>query len=51
VSAKRASLPVIAVAHSYGRADLEASEADLVLDRLADIDEEKIFALYAKLYA
>lgn len=51
VSAKRAGLPVIAVAHSYSRAELQASEADLVLDRLADIDEEKISALYAKLYA
>lgn len=51
VAAKRAGLPVIAVGHSYSRAELEASEADLVLDRLADIDEEKIAALYAKLYA
>lgn len=51
VAAKRAGLPVIAVGHSYSQAELEASDADLVLDHLADIDEEKITALYAKLYA
>lgn len=50
VSAKRAGLPVIAVGHSYSRTELEASAADLVLDRLRDIDDEKIAALYAKLY-
>lgn len=51
LAAKRAGLPVIAVAHSYPREALEATSADLVLDRLADIDEEKIAALYAKLYS
>lgn len=50
VSAKSAGLPVIAVGHSYSRAELEASAADLVLDRLADITDEEISALYAKLY-
>lgn len=50
VAAKRAGLPVIAVGHSYSPAELQASSADLVLDRLADISEEKIAALYAKLY-
>lgn len=50
LAAKRAGLPVIAVAHSYPRQALESSSADLVLDRLADIDEEKIASLYAKLY-
>jgi beta-phosphoglucomutase-like phosphatase (HAD superfamily) len=49
VSAKRAGLATIAVAHSYGRPELEATEADLVLDRLIEIDEEKISSLYAKL--
>jgi beta-phosphoglucomutase len=49
-AAKRAGLPVVAVAHSYPRAALEASEADLVLDRLADVSAEKLASLYAKLY-
>ncbi len=50
VSAKRAGLPVIAVAHSYSLEELRRSEADLVLERLSDIDEEKILELYEKLY-
>lgn len=50
VSAKRAGLPVIAVAHSYSTDELRTSNADLVLERLSDVDEEKIAALYAKLY-
>ncbi len=50
VSAKRAGLTVIAVAHSYGLPELRASEADLVLERLSDIDDAKIASLYAKLF-
>jgi beta-phosphoglucomutase len=49
-AAKSAGLPTIAVAHSYSRTQLEATGADLVLDRLAEIDAALLGALYAKLY-
>src|SRR5690606_1732382 len=49
-AAKRAGLVTIAVAHSYSRDVLEKTEADLVLDRLLDIDERKLSELYSSLF-
>jgi beta-phosphoglucomutase len=49
-AAKAAGLPVIAVAHSYGRQELEASGADLVLDTIAQVDDAQLLHLYQKLY-
>jgi len=49
-AAKAAGLPVIAVAHSYSRDDLEGSGADLVLDTIAQIDEAQLRDLYEELY-
>jgi beta-phosphoglucomutase len=50
VAAKAAGLPTIAVAHSYSLEELEKTEADLVLPRLADISEQKLRDLYQKMY-
>lgn len=49
-AAKSAGLPTIAVAHSYSRAQLEETAADLVLERIAEIDAACLSALYEKLY-
>lgn len=49
-AAKAAGLPTIAVAHSYKFEELQKTEADLVLVRLSEINEEVLRGLYAKLY-
>lgn len=50
VAAKKAGLPTVAVAHSYPEARLRQTEADLVLPRLADLNEARLSALYDSLY-
>jgi beta-phosphoglucomutase len=49
-AAKAAGLPVIAVAHSYGRRELDESGADLVLENISQIDDAQLLHLYQKLY-
>jgi len=49
-AAKAAGLPVIAVAHSYSREDLEHSGADLVVDTIAQIDDACLEELFYELY-
>jgi len=50
VSAKAAGLPVVALAHSYTRKELEATEADLVLDHMRDLSETDLRELYRSMY-
>lgn len=47
VAAKAAGLFTVAVAHSYSRAALEASEADMVFDRLDELTAETLNQLQA----
>ena len=49
-AAKSAGLPVIAVAHSYSRDELESSGADLVVANIAAIDDDTLDELYEELY-
>jgi len=49
-AAKSAGLPCIAVGHSYSEAELYAHGADLVVAELASIDDQRLSALYRKLY-
>lgn len=49
-AAKAAGLPCVAVAQSYSRERLLESEADLVLTAVADVSDEELARLYAKLY-
>lgn len=49
-AAKAAGLPVIAVAHSYSRDELEDSGADLVVDTIAQIDDACLEGLFYELY-
>jgi HAD superfamily hydrolase (TIGR01509 family) len=49
-AAKAASLPCIAVGHSYPEAELVRHGADLVVADLASITDEALHALYRKLY-
>jgi beta-phosphoglucomutase len=49
-AAKAAGLPVVAVAHSYGRAELESSGADMVVATIGQIDDAKLTQLYQELY-
>lgn len=48
-AAKAAGLACIAVAHSYPAAELAASGADLVLDRIAELDDDAVARLAARL--
>ncbi len=50
VAAKRAGLPVVAVAHSYKEEELADSGADLVLGTLAQVSDEILARLYEDLY-
>lgn len=49
-AAKALSLPVVAVAHSYGVDELRKTGADLVLPRLIDIEAASLTDLYQRLY-
>lgn len=49
-AAKAVGLPVVALAHSYGADELARTGADLVLARLAQVDEAGLRALYSRLY-
>ncbi|HSC89649.1 MAG TPA: HAD family phosphatase [Polyangiaceae bacterium] len=49
-AAKALGLPVVALAHSYGEAELLSAGADLVLERLELVDVAQLEALYARLY-
>lgn len=48
-AAKAAGLPCVAVAQSYSRERLSSSGADLVVDVIADVDDETLDRLYASL--
>ncbi|HEX9621128.1 MAG TPA: HAD family phosphatase [Polyangiaceae bacterium] len=50
-AAKRAGLRCIAVAHSYPKQRLESSRADVVVERLTDIDDALLERLHASLDA
>ena len=47
-AAKAAGLCCVAVAHSYSLEELRATEADLVVDHIGQIDEASLEALYAQ---
>ncbi len=49
-AAKAIGLPVVALAHSYGAAELHETQADLVVERLEQVTTEMLDALYARLY-
>jgi beta-phosphoglucomutase len=49
-AAKAAGLPCVAVAQSYPKDRLLQSGADLVLDGIADVDDEALSRLHARLY-
>lgn len=49
-AAKTAGLPVIAVAHSYSRAELASSGADLVVGTIAQIEDKVLVQLYQEMY-
>lgn len=48
-AAKAAGLCCVAVAHSYSAEELKATEADLVVDHIGQIDEASLEALYAQI--
>lgn len=49
-AAKTLGLPVIALAHSYSKLELETTGADLILERLDEVTTEILNELYARLY-
>jgi beta-phosphoglucomutase len=49
-AAKGAKLACLAVAHSHPKAQLERAGADLVVDRIAEVDEATLKALYQRLH-
>lgn len=50
VAAKAAGLPCVAVTHSYEAPRLSAAGADLVVERLDELDEATLGKLYQRLY-
>lgn len=50
-AAKAAGLACVAVSHSYGEAELTRAGADLVVQRLDEISEEQLAALFKQLYS
>lgn len=50
-AAKAAGLACVAVTHSYAEAELHRAGADLVVERLDEISEEQLAALFKKLHA
>jgi HAD superfamily hydrolase (TIGR01509 family) len=49
-AAKAIGLPCVAVAHSYSKEELGGSQADVVVDRIADITPALLGELYQRLY-
>ena len=49
-AAKGAGLTCVAVAHSHERAQLERAGADLVVDRIADVEDSALLALYHRVH-